>query len=112
MKLIYHITTRDEWERASKEQVYYSSTLETEGYIHCSLSDQLIDVANAKFKGQAELVLLAIDEGAVESEIRYESPTGSFERYPHIYGPLEIDTVIETFAFEPAEDVHFELPWK
>ena len=42
MKTIYHITPRQDWEKASSEGTYRADSLETEGFIHCSTSAQLV----------------------------------------------------------------------
>lgn len=63
------------------------------------------------FRAQKGLVLLCIDSDKVQAEIRYEGTEGG-ELYPHIYGPLNIDSVIEVLKFEPDENGMFELPRK
>jgi uncharacterized protein (DUF952 family) len=54
-------------------------------------------------------VLLGIDSSKVQAEIRYEEVNGT-EYFPHIYGALNTDAVIEVLDFEPSVDGHFELP--
>jgi uncharacterized protein (DUF952 family) len=54
------------------------------------------------------LVLLCIDAGRVESEIRYDGTEG--EKYPHIYGPLNVDAVVKALDFRPRNDGKFTLP--
>jgi len=61
------------------------------------------------FKGQKGLVLLCIDSAKVKAEIRYEDIEGR-EKYPHIYGPLNVDSVIKVLNFEPNKNGRFKLP--
>jgi uncharacterized protein (DUF952 family) len=84
------------------------------GFIHCSKAHQVSGVANAVYAGVHGLVLLVIDPERVTAPIREESPDGSDgnERYPHIYGPLNVDAVLEVVEFEPSSDGTFELPRK
>ena len=104
---ILHITTRQEWQHALEAGAYTADTLFTEGFIHCSLPGQVVDVANARFRGNRGLILLCIDPDAVEADVRYEGET---ERYPHIYGPLNLDAVTRIIDFPPDPDGRFTLP--
>lgn len=110
MATIFHITKRDEWERAKREGIYRTPTLASEGFIHCSRSDQVIRVANTLFSGQRGLVLLEIDTRQVRAEIRYENCEGGQEAFPHIYGALDTGSVVRVIAFEPGEDGSFAMP--
>ena len=110
MATIFHITKRGEWERAEREGIYQTQTLAAEGFIHCSRSDQVIRVANTLFPGQMGLVLLEIDTRQVRAEIRYENCEGGEEAFPHIYGALDLGSVVRVVAFEPREDGSFAMP--
>lgn len=110
METIFHITKRVEWERAEREGVYRIPTLASEGFIHCSRSEQVVRVANTLFRGQTGLVLLEIDTGRVGAEIRYENCEGGQEVFPHIYGALDLSSVVRVAAFEPGEDGSFAMP--
>jgi len=107
-RIILHITKRKQWEQSKSDGKYLGDTLSSQGFIHCSTPNQIIKVANALFKGQKELVLLCIDSAKVKAEIHYESIEGN-EKYPHIYGPLNIDSVIKVLDFEPDRDGKFKL---
>ncbi len=108
--MITHITSERRWEKARKEGVYKSKSLTTEGFIHCSGLDQVVDLANYLFRGQKGLVLLAINEKKVEAKIEFEDLFDSGELYPHIYGPLNIDAVEGVYEFNPNPDGFFNLP--
>jgi uncharacterized protein (DUF952 family) len=110
MATIFHIAERVEWERAEREGVYRTRTLASEGFIHCSRGDQVIRVADRLFRGQAGLVLLEIDTSQVSAEIRYENCEGGREDFPHIYGALDLGSVVRVSAFEPREDGSFAMP--
>ncbi len=116
MAAIVHITTRAEWENARRRGVYEAPSLHSEGFIHCSTIPQVIDTANAYFRGAEGLVLLWIDEAATSADIRYEPPAGGAaradERFPHLYGPLNLDAVIEVVDLPSDTDGSFQLPGK
>lgn len=81
-----------------------------DGFIHCSTREQVIQVANARFRGQSGLILLFIDTDKVTAEIIYENLEGGPQLFPHIYGELNTDAVVQVSDFEPAEDGYFSQP--
>jgi uncharacterized protein (DUF952 family) len=109
MNTILHITQRQAWETAKNIGTYRSNTLDTEGFIHCSTTSQVIGSANRFFKNQIDLVILIIDIDRVRAEIRYEGAVTS-NLFPHIYGELNLDAVIQAIDFEAAENGEFRLP--
>ena len=108
--MILHITKITEWEQAKAKGIYYSNTLDSEGFIHCSTTQQIEKTANTFFANQTGLILLCIDAEKVQSEIKYEA-VGE-EKFPHIYGALNIDAVIDAIAFPPDANGKFKLPPK
>jgi uncharacterized protein (DUF952 family) len=110
MAIIFHITRREAWSRAVSEGIYLTETFPTEGFIHCSKREQVVEVANARFRGQLGLVLLAIDTNRVTAEIRYENLEGGRQMFPHIYGGLNIAAIVKVSDFESGADAHFVMP--
>jgi uncharacterized protein (DUF952 family) len=110
MPIIFHITTRNAWERAAEQGTYRPEAFAADGFIHCSTRDQVIQVANARFRGQLGLVLLVIDTDKVTPEIVYENLEGGQQLFPHIYGGLNNNAVVEVLEFEPGTDGYFTLP--
>jgi uncharacterized protein (DUF952 family) len=108
--MILHITKRGDWEKAQKLGVYSHNSLETNGFIHCSTPEQVIEVANLYLRGQKGLVLLGIQPEKVKSPVKYEAASGTHQFYPHIYGELNTDAVVDVFIFEPETDGSFLLP--
>jgi len=109
MAIIFHITTRKAWDSAA-EGTYQPEMFTVDGFIHCSTRDQLIQVANIRFRGQSGLVLLSIDTDKVTPEIIYENLEGGIQLFPHIYGELNLDAVIQVTEFPPGADGYFMLP--
>ncbi|MGC9400772.1 MAG: DUF952 domain-containing protein [Anaerolineae bacterium] len=110
MTHLLHITTREAWQIARTEGVYRGNTLESDGFIHCSLPEQVVAVANALYRGREDLVLLVIEAARVEAEIRYEDCYATGQAFPHVYGPLNLDAVSDVVAFPPHADGTFALP--
>jgi uncharacterized protein (DUF952 family) len=110
MATIFHIATREAWDRARVQGSYRPEMFTVEGFIHCSTREQVIGVANFRFRGQTGLVLLRIDTDRVKAEIRYENLEGGQQMFPHIYGELNIDAVARVAEFEPDSEGYFALP--
>jgi uncharacterized protein (DUF952 family) len=115
--LILHITTRKEWLAAQAGGEYRAPSLDTEGFIHCSTEKQVVQVANAFYRGQNDLVLLNIDETKLGPEVKWEPPAGppaeghsKSDKFPHVYGPINLSAVASVLDFEPASNGTFSLP--
>jgi uncharacterized protein (DUF952 family) len=102
--LIYHIAAAADWARAQREGAYTMSTrgrtVAEEGFIHASTAEQVPLVAGAYYRDAPDLVLLVIDPERVRPELRYEQVPGQPDPYPHIYGPLNLDAVVESRPFQ------------
>jgi len=109
MPRIFHITTRAAWDEARAAGRYTADSLHTEGFIHCSQADQVAWVANTRFRGRTDLVLLHVDEAAVGAEVRRENLEGGTTLFPHIYGPLPVRAVMQVTPMTPSPDGTFEL---
>ncbi|MBW4513788.1 MAG: DUF952 domain-containing protein [Timaviella obliquedivisa GSE-PSE-MK23-08B] len=107
MTLIFHITPRSQWESAQAIGSYRGDTLDTEGFIHCSKLEQVVRVANWCYAGQTGLVLLSIAIARLQAQLRYETVDG--EEFPHLYGALNLDAVVQVINFEP-DPAGFALP--
>lgn len=97
MKPIFHIAKQSDWQQAQNNGAYSHSTLhktlDDEGFIHCSNSDQVMYIANLMYKNENDLLLLCIDTQKLGSPVKYENTSGGTELYPHIYGTLNVDAV-------------------
>lgn len=107
---ITHIVESEKWEKAKKLGYYKHESLSKEGFIHCSSPQQVLKIANSLYKGQENLLLLLIDERKVKPEIKWEDLYDLKELYPHIYGVLNMDSVINIYEFKPRSDGTFQLP--
>ena len=74
MTLIYHITTRDAALLARQTGEYRTESLAKDGFIHLSQMHQVLDVANALYTGQKNLVILVVETSRLKAELKYEAP--------------------------------------
>ena len=92
--LLFHITDQATWEAVKNSQFYEGDTLLSERFIHCCFREQIEGVLSNWFKGKDNLVLLEIDPQKVRSPIQYENLDGGNDTFPHIYGPINTDAVL------------------
>lgn len=108
MDYIYHIASEKTWLDALEFGEYLHPSLGSEGFIHCSTRSQVVSTANRYFQGQDGLVLLEIDPALAAAEIRYEPADG--EDYPHLYGPLNLEAVVDVIRLKPDARGKFHFP--
>jgi uncharacterized protein (DUF952 family) len=112
---IYHITRREDWLAAQAAGEYRADSLAAQGFIHASTVAQVADTADRFYRGEDGLVLLCIDSSRLSAPVKREaaSPEGHAADaglFPHIYGPLNIDAVVQVLDFPCRVDGTFELP--
>ena len=94
--MIYHVTSRHNWEKALADGYYANPSLEIEGFIHCSKLEQVEGVLHRYFTGQKDLLLLHIEEKKLSSPLKIEWAPSVNEEFPHVFGPINFEAVIET----------------
>ena len=100
--MIYHITTLNDWQNAQHAGGYRPPAFESEGFIHCSYAEQVARTARHYFAGQTGLALLHIDESKLTAELRAEPGADTPQLFPHLYGPLNLDAVVEVTPLDPS----------
>jgi uncharacterized protein (DUF952 family) len=116
--MIYHVTSRSAWSEARQSGEYRAESLETEGFIHCSTSTQVLPVIENFYLGQQGLLLLTIDPSLLSSELKWEPPSGGTpppgvpegEPFPHVYGPINLEAVVKAVDLEANPDGNYNLP--
>ena len=91
---IFHITEQSTWQETKYHSFYEGDTLSVDGFIHCCLFEQIEDVLLNWFKGKHDVVILEIDTEILLSPVKYENLEGGLEMFPHVYGPINLDAVI------------------
>jgi uncharacterized protein (DUF952 family) len=98
MPIIYHVTTATEWNAAQEKGFYEATSLKTEGFIHCSEQHQVAGVLERYFENKTGLVKMVIDTSKLTSRYVQEWSPSIRDTFPHIYGPVNTDAVIEIIA--------------
>jgi len=116
MDSIYHLTTRRDWRYALATGDYRPKDLDHEKFIHCSTRAQLLPVAMNYFPNRRKISILVIEPSQLTSELKWEKsdepPPGvdPGEKFPHLYGPLNLNAVQEVLDMERDADDNFVLP--
>ena len=95
MPIIYHVTTAAEWKAAEEKGFYEAASLKAEGFIHCSEEHQVAGVLERYFSGQDNLLKLIIDTSKLTSRYVQEWSPSIRDTFPHIYGPINLEAVID-----------------
>ena len=92
--IILHITDPRTWKTALEVGEYAGDTLKSDGFIHCCLPEQTEQVLKDWFSGVTNLLVVEIDTDRLISKLVLENLEGQDEKFPHIYGPINLDAVI------------------
>jgi uncharacterized protein (DUF952 family) len=103
MPIIYHVTTAAAWYAAKEKGFYEVPSLQSEGFIHCSQDYQVAGVLERYFTGKKNLVKLVIDTDKLTSKYVFDWSPASADTFPHVYGPINIDAVVDTENLPAAE---------
>lgn len=91
---LYHLATRDDWD--ARGRTYVPGQFAAEGFIHLSTAAQIGGVAERFYRSHDRLVLVTIDPDRVTAPVRYENLEGGETLFPHLYGPLDEQAVIDS----------------
>lgn len=92
--MIYHVVKKEQWEHALSVGFYEADSLAIEGFIHTSQQHQVQGVLDRYYEGVSNLLLLHIDESKLTAQLEYELASSVNEEFPHIFGPLNADAVV------------------
>lgn len=104
---IYLLSSKADYEDAVQKGELYRDSLESEGFIHASPKDQLTRVANKYYKEVEEPLVVILDSARIVPEVKWEPAAGSL--YPHVYGPLNMDSVVKTIDISLGTNNEFNI---
>ena len=96
-RLIYKISPRAAWDAAVSAGSFTGAPIDVaDGFIHFSTAEQVAETAAKHFRGQANLILIAIDAGALGADLKWEPSRGG-ALFPHLYAPLDVSHARQVF---------------
>jgi len=89
MSHIYKILPRPLWQAAQAAGRFDGAGIDiADGYIHFSTAAQAKATARLHFHGVEDLVVLAVESGALGEALKWEPSRGG-QLFPHLYGALD-----------------------
>lgn len=79
-------------------------------FVHLSTPRQVAGVCERRFAGVDDLVLLVVDPSRLPAPVVWEDLEGEGQVFPHLYGPLPADAVVDVVEYRPGPDGRFEEP--
>ena len=93
---LFHVALVSEWEAGDYARSTRGRDLADVGFVHLAFAWQVQGVLDRFYgDGLEPLVLLRVDPDLMAAPVVVEPPPGSTEGFPHLYGPLRPDAVVE-----------------
>jgi uncharacterized protein (DUF952 family) len=97
----YKILTAGQWRGWQAAGEFTGAPIDIEdGYIHLSAADQVAATHAKYFEGLHDLVLVEVDLEVLGEAVRWEPARGG-ALFPHVYGEIPIEAVIQA---KPIDD--------
>ncbi len=106
----FKVLTADQMHALEHEGSFAGAPVDlADGYIHLSTAEQLTETVDKHFAGQDDLWVVEVDLEALGEQIRWEESRGG-QLFPHLYGPMTLDTVVAYSPLARDEDGAVKLP--
>jgi uncharacterized protein (DUF952 family) len=93
VETIYKICENALWRQAEHTGVFRGAPIDTrDGFIHFSSATQVRATAAKHFAGLGDLLLMAVDAGALGGALKWE-PSRDGDLFPHLYDVLPLAAV-------------------
>ena len=86
--VVVHLVTPEVWAQAAQSGVYAPSSLETEGFIHCSFPEQSQRTARRYYADVPRLLAVVFDGHVFGDDLVVEDTSGHGE-FPHVYRAID-----------------------
>ena len=98
-----HLVPTEAWERQQSGPTYVPEAYDSDGFIHLTIGESnLMEVANLFYKQDArQYSVLELDKNRITARVQFDDDSG---RYPHVYGPLNVDAVIAVYPVDRNDD--------
>jgi len=96
---------------AAKSEGHFMGTADDlrDGFIHLSTGRQVEGTLAKHYAGQEELLLVTLDPERLGPGLKWEESRGG-DLFPHLYGPLALDTIVSVDRLELDDDSRHILP--
>lgn len=102
--IIYHMCREDEWRAAEADGLYHGSSQDrSDGFLHFSTAEQIVDSAAKHRAGQQGLLLIAVEVERLGDALKWEESRGGV-LFPHLHGTLPADAVVSAVPLNLGPD--------
>lgn len=109
-EIAYKVLTANQMAALERDGTFAGAPVDlADGYIHLSTADQLAETVSRHFAGQDDLHVVAVELGAFGGSLKWEESRGGM-LFPHLYGPLLLETAIAYGPLERDADGGVRLP--
>lgn len=110
MPIIYHLAREAGWRDAERSGTYHGTAEDrADGFLHFSTGLQVAESAAKHRKGEADLILVAVDSDALGDTLRWEPSRGG-ALFPHLYGALPVASVLWSQPLSLGDDGLHRFP--
>ncbi len=96
---VFHIAHSTDVATLREQGTYRCESLDLEGFIHCCDRHQLQGVVSRYYNAVDNVHLLMIDVDRLDAALIHENTVGGSELFPHIYGPINANAVLQIIPF-------------
>ncbi len=96
---IFHIANSTDVDALRENGEYRCESLTTEGFIHCCDKHQLTGVVARYYTDIDDVFLLLLDVDKLDAALIHENTTGGSELFPHLYGSINTEAVLDIVPF-------------
>ncbi len=106
----YKVLTAEQMAALERDGTFAGAPVDlADGYIHMSTAAQLTETVDKHFAGLTDLHVAAVDLGSFGESLKWEESRGG-QLFPHLYGPLLLETVVAYSPLERDADGTVRLP--
>ncbi len=104
MTLIYKIVPKSLWRASEAAGVFGGAPVDlADGFIHFSTAEQTRETAQKHFRGQMDLLLVAVAAEDLGDALKWEVSRGG-ALFPHLHAPLPVSTARSIAGIPIASD--------
>ena len=110
MSFVYKIVPSELWRNAVAIGRFEGAAIDlSDGYIHLSTASQVRETARLHFKGQDDLLIVAVNGERLGNALRYEASRGG-QLFPHLYAKLDVRLAEHVWPLARDESGAFIFP--
>jgi uncharacterized protein (DUF952 family) len=108
--LIYKLLSSESWRQSLTQGHFRGSPVDfKDGFIHFSTSSQVRETAAKHFRGQDNLLIVAVDAKSLGDALKWEPSRGG-ALFPHLYAPLATSLAVWVKPLPMRPDGTHEFP--